>query len=249
MNSFRNSTTVMRRELKSYFESPVAYVFMIVFLVLLGSLTFFWPWSKFYERGLADLQPFFFWHPVVYLLLIPAATMGLWAEERRSGSIELLLTMPITMLQAIIGKFLAAWIFIAIGVLFTLPIVFVTAYLGDPDWGPIICGYLGSIMMAGAYVAIGMLMSSMTHNQVIAFVLSLLISFVLMLSGTPYVTDFFHGWAPNWLVDAIANASSWTHFQSMQRGVVDLRDMTYYASIMAFMIFATHIVLENRKSA
>lgn len=246
MKSLHNTSVVMKRELKSYFESPVAYVFMVAFLVLIGFLTF--SISRFYERRIADLQPFFFWHPWVYLLLVPASTMGLWAEERRGGTVELLLTMPITMLQAIMGKFLAAWLFITIGLLFTFPIVIWTCHLGNPDMGVIVSGYIGSILMAGAYVSVGMLMSSVTRSQVIAFVLSLLTCLVLLLAGWPPVTDFFVRYIPS-LVDAVAAFSFMPHFDSIQRGVVDLRDIAYYFSIMVFMIFATHVVLENRKSA
>jgi len=263
MRSIKNTCIVLRRELKSYFESPVAYVFMVAFLLLVGFLTF--SISQLYERRVADLQPFFFWHPWVYLLLVPAATMGLWAEERRAGTVELLLTMPITMLQAIMGKFLAAWIFITFALLFTFPVAWWTGRLGDPDGGVILSGYIGSVLMAGGYVSVGMLMSSATRNQVIAFVLSLVTCLLLLLAGWPPVTDFisfvvtgFGEWigfeeafaehAPK-VVDVIAGLSFLTHFDSLQRGVVDLRDIAYYFSLIVFMIFATHVVLDNRKSA
>lgn len=243
----RRCSAVLKRELKSYFESPVAYVFLVGFLVLTGFLTF--SVTQFYERGIADLQPFFFWHPWVYLLLVPAATMGLWAEERRSGSIELLLTMPITLTEAIVGKFLAAWLFIALGLALTFPIVLTTMYLGNPDLGVIFCGYIGSLLLAGSYVAVGMLTSSMTHSQVIGFVVSLLVCLLLVIIGWPPVTDFFVRWAPNWLVEGIASFSFMNHYESVQRGVLDLRDIAYYASVIVFMIFAAHVVLENRKTA
>ncbi|MBM4142686.1 MAG: ABC transporter permease [Lentisphaerae bacterium] len=247
MDSLRVSMAVFKRELRSYFESPVAYVFIVAFLLLTGFLTF--SVTQFYERGVADLQPFFFWHPWVYLLLIPAATMGLWAEERRSGTIELLLTMPVTMTQAIMGKFLAAWLFITLAIALTLPVVFTTGYLGDPDLGVAFSGYLGSALLAGACVAIGMLASSTTRSQVIAFVVSLIVCLVLLLAGWPPVTGFFVRWAPTWLVDAIAAFSLMPHFESMQRGVVDLADIGYYVSVIVFMLFATHLVINNRKSA
>lgn len=247
MDSVRNSMAIFKRELKSYFESPVAYVFMVVFLILIGFLTF--SVTRFYERQVADLQPFFFWHPWVYLLLVPAATMGLWAEERRSGTIELLLTMPVTMFQVILGKFLAAWLFITMGIALTFPIVITTCHLGDPDMGVVAAGYLGSIMLAGAYVSIGMLTSSMTRSQVIGFVLSLLFCLILLLAGWEPVIGFFVRWAPNWLVEAVAAFSFMPHFESMQRGVIDVADIGYYLSVMIFMIFATHVVLDNRKSA
>ncbi|MBN1557916.1 MAG: ABC transporter permease subunit [Lentisphaerae bacterium] len=247
MQAVRNCCAVLKRELKSYFESPVAYVFMVAFLVLTGFLTF--SVSRLYERGIGDLQPFFFWHPWVYLLLVPAATMGLWAEERRAGTIELLLTMPVTMMQAILGKFFAAWLFIIISILLTFPLPLTLAYLGDPDMGVIFCGYFGSILLAGAAVSIGMLASCLTRSQVISFVLALLITLLLILAGWPPVTDLFVRWAPLWLVDAVASFSLMPHFESMQRGVIDLRDVAYYLSVMIFMIAAAQVVLDNRKSA
>ncbi len=246
MDSVRNVCTVFKRELKSYFESPVAYVFMVVFLVLLGILTFFG--TNYYEQRVADLQPFFWWHPWVYLLLVPAATMGLWAEERRSGTIELLLTMPITTLQAVVAKFLAAWAFIALAMVMTFPIVFTTTYLGDPDLGVIVAGYIGSILMAGAYVAVGSLMSAMTRSQVIGFVLSLVVCFLFIAAGWPLVTGMFVKWAPPKLVETIAAFSFMSHFESIRRGVLDLRDVGYYISVMVFMVSATLIVIDNRKS-
>lgn len=238
---------VFKRELKSYFESPVAYVFLVVFLVLSGFLTF--SVTQYYERGIAELQPFFFWHPWVFLLLVPASTMALWAEERRSGTIELLLTMPVTMTEAIMGKFLAAWAFIVIGVALTFPLVLTTVYLGSPDLGVVVAGYVGSILLAGAYVSVGMLTSSMTRSTVISFVLALVFCLILLLAGWTPITSFFDKWAPNWLVDAVAALSFMPHFESIQRGVLDLRDVLYYISVMVFMIFATHLVLDNRKSA
>lgn len=247
MQGIHNTVAIFKRELKSYFESPVAYVFMIAFLVLVGFLTF--SVTQFYERQVADLQPFFFWHPWVYLLLIPAATMGLWAEERRRGTIELLLTMPITKTEAILGKFFAAWLFIAMGVVLTVPIVFTTMYLGKPDLGVVFGGYVGSILLAGTYVSVGMLASSLTRNQVISFVLSLLFCMLLLFAGWDPVIGFFVKWAPGWLVDAVASMSFMPHFEAMQRGVIDLADVAYYISVMIFMIFLTHLAIENRKGA
>lgn len=247
MASVQNISAVFKRELKAYFESPVAYVFLVGFLLLSGFLTF--SITNFYERGVADLQPFFFWHPWVYLLLVPAATMGLWAEERRSGTVELLLTMPITITQAIVGKFLAAWFFIVIALVLTFPIVLTTFYLGKPDAGVIVSGYLGSALLAGSYVSVGMLSSSMTRSQVIGFVVSLMLCLLLVLAGWPPVTGLFSAWAPNWLVEGIAAFSLMPHFESLQRGVIDIRDVVYYLSVMVFMILATQVVLDNRKSA
>jgi ABC-2 type transport system permease protein len=249
MFSPRTTCAIFKRELRSYFESPVAYVFLVVFLVLTGFLTF--SWTKFYERQVADLEPFFFWLPIVFLLLVPAATMGLWAEERRSGTIELILTMPVTMTEAIVGKFLAAWSFMTIAILLTAPMIFTVYYLGNPDSGPIFCGYLGAILMAGSYVAIGMLTSSFTRSQVVSFVISFVICLILLLAGTPIVTDYFVKLMPesDWLVYGVAGLSFWTHFDGIKRGIVDLRDLLYFASVIFFMIAATHVVLDSRKSA
>ena len=246
MCSINNSIAVFKREIKSYFQSPVAYVFMVVFLVLTGFLTF--SVTRFYERQAADLQPLFFWIPWVFLLLVPAATMGLWAEERRAGTIELLLTMPITMFEAIMGKFLAAWFFITLSIGLTFPIIITTSYLGDPDMGAVIAGYFGAIMLAGAYVSVGMLTSSMARSQVISFVLALLFCLLLVLAGWDPVTGMFEKWSPQ-LAQLVASFSFITHFESIQRGVIDLRDLVYFISVMAFMTTATHVVLNNRKSA
>ncbi len=247
MPRVRNVFVVLKRELMSYFESPVAYVFMVFFLLLIGFLTF--SVSRLYERNMADLQPFFFWYPWVFLILVPAATMGLWAEERDTGTIELLLTMPITLAEALLGKFLASWLFMAIAIALTFPVVVTVAILGDPDMGAVIGGYVGTLMLAGACAAIGMLTSSMTRSQVISYVISFTICLVLLLAGWEPITGFFSKWAPAWLVDTVAAFSFIPHFEALRRGVVDLRDIAYYTSIIVFMLFATHIVVENRKSA
>lgn len=247
MDSIRNTKAIIKRELASYFESPVAYVFMIVFLMLIGFLTFFV--SRFYESGQADLRGFFFWHPWMFLILVPAAAMRLWAEERRAGTIETLLTLPVTVTQVILGKFLAAWIFIGLIVALTFPIVLTTVYLGAPDRGAIIGGYIGSLLLAGAYLAVGMLTSAMTRNQVISFVLALVICLFLLLAGWPPVTDIMVHWAPEWLVRGVAAFSFMPHYEAFQKGVLDLRDFAYYFSVMIFMLFGTHLVLENRKAA
>ena len=247
MESARNTFEIFRRELKSYFESPVAYVFLIVFLMLTGFMTFMV--SRYYEAGQADLRMFFFWHPWVYLLLVPAASMRLWAEERRAGTLELLLTLPITMAQAIAGKFLAAWAFLVLALGLTFPIVLTTMYLGDPDNGVVIGGYLGCVLLVGAYLSVGMVTSAMTRNQVVSFVLSLVICLFLVLAGWPPVTEMLDKWAPNWVVQGVASFSVMPHFESIQRGVLDLRDIGYYVSVIVVMLFATHLTLENRKTA
>ena len=247
MKSFSKIRAVFRREFRSYFDSPVAYVFLTAFLVLTGFLTF--SVTMLYERRQADLGPFFFWHPWVYLLLVPAATMGLWAEERRNGTIELLLTLPITLGETLAGKFLAAWSFIAIALALTCPIVFTTAWLGSPDMGAIACGYLGSLLMAGACVAIGVLASALTRSQVVSFVLALAFCLALILAGFEPVTRLFSEWAPQQVVDGVAACSLMTHFDALQRGVVDLCDVVYFASVMAFALFAARLAVDGRKAS
>ena len=246
MHDLRNVNTIFRREFRNYFNSPVAYVFMVAFLLLVGFLTFLV--ANFYERREADLGPFFLWHPWVYLLLVPAATMGLWAEERRTGTIELLLTLPITLAQAIVGKFLAAWAFMAIGLVLTFPIVITTAVLGKPDLGAVFSGYVGSFLLAGACVAVGTLTSAMTRSQVIGFVLALCACLVLNLAGFDPVTNLFAKWAPG-LADGVAACSFLRHFESLRRGGIDLYDIVYYVGVMVFMLTAAHVILNNRKAS
>jgi len=247
MESVSNTVGIFKRELKSYFESPVAYVFLVVFLLLIGFFTF--SVAQYYEAGQADMRIFFFWHPWLYLLLVPAASMRLWAEERRAGTIELLLTLPVTLTQTIVGKFLAAWLFLGLALGLTFPLVITTAYLGDPDAGVVVGGYLGSILLAGTYLSVGMLTSAATRSQVISFVLSVIICLFLLVAGWPPVTGMLVQWAPNWLVKGIASFSVMPHYESIQRGVVDLRDIGYYLSFMVVMLFATHLTLQNRQSA
>ena len=243
MNNIR---AVLKRELYSYFHTPVAYVFIIVFLFLTGIFTFYL--GAFYERGQADLEPFFRFHPWLYLFLIPAISMRLWSEERKTGTIELLVTLPVSITQAVLGKFLAAWCFTAIALALTFPIWITVNYLGDPDNTVILAGYLGSLLMAGGFLAIGSCMSALSRNQVIAFVLSVVICFLFILSGFPLVLDFFRGWAPQALVDVIASLSFLTHFDSINKGVIDLRDLIYYLALIAFWLYANVVVIDSRKA-
>lgn len=243
----RNINVVFKRELASYFATPVAYVFIVIFLILSGALTF--SQGAFFERGQADLAPFFNFHPWLYLFLVPAISMRLWAEERKSGSIELLLTLPISMIEAVIGKFLAAWLFIAIALSLTFPLWITVNYLGNPDNGVIIAAYLGSLLMAGGFLAIGACVSAATKNQVIAFIISVVICFVFLLSGFPIVLDFFRGWAPQYVVDAISSLSFLTHFSSISKGVIDLRDIIYFASLIGFWLYANAVIIEMKKAS
>ncbi len=238
--------TVFRRELASYFATPVAYVFIVIFLILAGAMTFYY--GEFYERGRADLQPFFGFHPWLYLFLVPAIAMRLWAEERKSGTIELLLTLPITMWQAVLAKFLAAWAFVAIALALTFPIWFTVNYLGDPDNGVIVASYLGSLLMAGAFLAIGSCLSAATRNQVVAFILTVVICFLLLMAGFPLVLGFFQTFLPQGVVDAIAGLSLFSHFQAISKGVIDLRDLVYFALTIGVWLYATAIVIDLKKA-
>ena len=232
---------LFRRELQSYFATPVAYVFIVIFLVLMGVFTFYL--GNFYERGQADLGPFFIFHPWLYLLLVPAIAMRLWAEERKTGSIELLMTLPITPWQAVLGKYLAAWAFTGVALLLTFPIWITVNYLGDPDNGAIVAAYIGSFLMAGGFLAIGACLSATTRNQVIAFVITVVVCFVFLASGFPMVLDFFTSWAPQILVDGIASLSFLTHFESISKGVIDLRDLIYFGLLILAFLYANTIVL------
>ena len=240
--------TIFRREFKSYFDSPVAYVFLVAFLVLVGFLTF--GVTMFYERRQADLSPFFFWHPWVYLLLVPAVTMGLWAEERRTGTIELLLTLPVTLTQALVGKFLAAWAFIGVALALTFPVVLTTAWLGSPDYGAVVAGYFGSFLLAGACVAIGVFASALSRSQVIGFVVALAICFVLLMIGFDPVVGAVSSWGvPAAVVNAVADCSLLRHFDALRRGVIDLGDVAYYAGVIVFMLAAAEAVTDSRKAS
>ncbi|HYN11273.1 MAG TPA: ABC transporter permease [Burkholderiales bacterium] len=238
--------TIAKRELASYFTSPVAYVFLVIFLLLTGFFTF--TAGNFFERGEASLAAFFGWHPWVYLMLVPAVGMRLWAEERRSGTMELLLTMPITTWQAIIAKFLASWIFLAVALALTFPSIVTVNLLGEPDNGVIVAGYLGSLLLAGAYLAITCMTSAMTRNQVVAFILSVVICLFLILAGFNPVTDLMTRWASPALIDTVAAFSVVTHFDNFQRGVIDLRDLGFFLSVIGFALFATGVVIRGQRS-
>jgi ABC-2 type transport system permease protein len=242
----RNVGIIMRRELASYFATPLAYVFILIFLLLANAFTFYL--GGFFERGQADLQWFFYWHPWLYLFLIPAISMRLWAEERKSGSIELLMTQPVTLWEAVMGKYLAAWIFAGLALALTFPMWITVNYLGRPDNGTIVAAYVGSLLLAGGYLAIGSCMSALTNNQVIAFILGVVACFAVLLAGFPLVLDAFRGWAPQWLVEAIASLSFLTHFDSIKKGVIDVRDLLYFGMLSAFFLLATSIALDLRKA-
>jgi len=246
MNAWANIKTITKRELAAYFSSPLAYVFIVIFLLLCGFFTFMV--GGFFERGEASLvRPFFDWHPWFYLFLVPAVGMRLWAEERRVGTIELLLTMPITVWQAIVGKFLASWLFLLLALVLTFPVVLTANYLGNPDNGVILSGYIGSWLMAGAYLAISCITSAMTRTQVVSFILSVVVCLFLILAGFPPVINLIEGWSAG-LVDVITSMSVITHFAGFQKGVLDSRDVIFFLSIIIFSLFTTSVILRNHRA-
>ena len=233
---------VMKRELDSYFSTHLAYVFILIFLVLSGVFTFYL--GSFYERGQADLLPFFNFHPWLYLFLIPAISMRLWAEERKTGTVELLLTLPIPTGVIVIGKFIAAWSFIAIALALTFPLWITVNYLGSPDNGVILASYIGSLVMAGGYLAIGSCLSAVTKNQVIAFILSAVVCFLFLMSGVELVQSFFQGWAPSFVLEALGSMSFLTHFNTIVRGVIDMRDVVFFGSIIGVFLYVNAAIID-----
>jgi gliding motility-associated transport system permease protein len=247
MNALANIKTITKRELNAYFTSPLAYVFIVIFLLLSGFFTFMI--GGFFERGQAALtQPFFTWHPWFYLFLVPAVGMRLWAEERRVGTMELLLTMPITSWQAIVGKFLASWLFLALALALTFPLVITVNYLGHPDNGVIFAGYIGSWLMAGAYLAISCITSAITRSQVVSFIVSVVVCLFLILAGFEPVVRLLSTWAGPALVNVVAACSVITHYNNFEKGVVDSRDIIFFLSLIVFSLFTTAVILRNHRA-
>src|SRR5262249_30279607 len=237
---------IAKRELVAYFTSPVAYVFLVIFLLLTGFFTF--TAGNFFERGEASLAAFFGWHPWLYLVLVPAVGMRVWAEERRSGTLELLLTLPIATWQAILAKFLASWLFLAVALALTFPAFITVNLLGEPDNGIIAAGYLGSFLLAGAYLAVTCMTSAMTRSQVVALILSVVICLFLILAGFNPVTDLLARWASPAFVDTVAAFSVVTHFDGFQRGVIDARDLAFFLSVIGFALFATAVIIPGHRA-
>ena len=244
----KNTVSILKRELAGYFATPVAYVFIVVFLLLSGFFTF--QLGDLYAdgNGQASLSSFFGWHPWLYLFLIPALSMRLWAEERKQGTIELLMTLPITLPQAVVGKFLAAWIFTAAALALTFPTWATVCYLGDPDNGTIVAGYFGSLLMAGGFLAIGSFVSALTKNQVIAFVLTVMICLGFLLTGFAPFIDAFSGWVPAAVLDALASFSFFTHFDNVSKGLIEARDLVFFASLIGLSLFANTLILDVTKA-
>jgi ABC-2 type transport system permease protein len=247
MNAFAHVKTIAKREMAAYFASPVAYVFMVIFLLLVGFFTFMA--GGFFERGEASLVAFFVWHPWLYLVLVPAVGMRLWSEERRMGTMELLLTFPISTWQAIVGKFLAAWLFLALTLALTFPVWITANYLGDPDNGVIFTTYVGSLLLAGGYLGISSVTSAMTRNQVVSFILSVVICLFLILAGYPSVTQLLDQLSESpWLVNTVAAFSVMTHFEGFQRGVIDSRDLIFFVAMIVFSLFTTSVIIRNHRA-
>jgi ABC-2 type transport system permease protein len=246
MNTWANIKTIVKRELGGYFTSPIAYVFLVIYLLLTGFFTF--TVGSFFERGEASLVSFFTWHPWLYLFLVPAVGMRLWSEERRLGTMELLLTMPVTTWQAITGKFLASWLFLALALALTFPVVVTVNWLGDPDNGVIFAGYVGSVLLAGSYLAVASMTSAMTRNQVISFILSVLICLFLILAGYEPVTGLLSRVASPQVVEVVAAFSVMTHFEGFQRGVLDVRDFLFFLSVIGFALFTTGVIIRNHRA-
>jgi len=236
----------MRRELAAYFGTPTAFVFIGIFVALSGAFTFYI--GQFFDRNQASLETFFNFLPWLYLLLIPAVAMRMWAEERKSGTIEQLLTLPISTWEAVVGKFVAAWLFCGVALLLTTPLWLTVNVLGHPDNAVILIGYLGAFLMAGSFLAIGTCMSALTRNQIVAFIAGAVVCFLFTLSGIDMVVNVFRSWAPTAVVETIAAMSFLTRFEALSRGVIELRDLVFFLSLMAFWLFATVMAIETKKA-
>ena len=237
--------SITKRELVSYFATPVAYVFITIFLLLSGLFTFYL--GNFFEIGQASLRSFFEWHPWLYLFLIPAITMRLWSEEKKSGTIELLTTLPLSTINIVLGKFMAAWMFTLLALILTFPIWITVNYLGNPDNGVILASYIGSLLMAGGYLSIGIFISSLTKNQVIAFIVSVTVCFLFTVSGLPIVLDFFSNWAGETFTDIIASFSFLANYSEISRGIIDLRTLVYFLSLIVLFLYLNVISLDNSR--
>ncbi len=242
----RQFLSITKRELISYFATPVAYVFITIFLLLSGLFTFYL--GNFFEIGQASLGSFFEWHPWLYLFLIPAITMRLWSEEKKSGTIELLTTLPVSTLNIVLGKFMAAWLFTFLALILTFPMWITVNYLGNPDNGVITASYIGSLLMAGGYLSIGIFISSLTKNQVIAFIVSVTVCFLFTVSGLPIVLDFFSNWAGEAITDVIASFSFLANYSDISRGIIDFRTLVYFLSLIFLFLYLNVITLDNSRN-
>ena len=242
----RQFLSITKRELISYFATPVAYVFITIFLLLSGLFTFYL--GNFFEIGQASLGSFFEWHPWLYLFLVPAITMRLWSEEKKSGTIELLTTLPVSTLNIVLGKFMAAWLFTLLALILTFPMWITVNYLGNPDNGVIMASYIGSLLMSGGYLSIGIFISSLTKNQVIAFIVSVTVCFLFTVSGLPIVLDFFSNWAGEDITDVIASFSFLANYSDISRGIIDFRTLVYFLSLIVLFLYLNVITLDNSRN-
>ena len=242
----RQFLSITKRELISYFATPVAYVFITIFLLLSGLFTFYL--GNFFEIGQASLGSFFEWHPWLYLFLVPAVTMRLWSEEKKSGTIELLTTLPVSTLNIVLGKFMAAWLFTLLALILTFPMWITVNYLGNPDNGVIMASYIGSLLMSGGYLSIGIFISSLTKNQVIAFIVSVTVCFLFTVSGLPIVLDFFSNWAGEAITDVIASFSFLANYSDISRGIIDFRTLVYFLSLIVLFLYLNVITLDNSRN-
>ena len=242
----RQFLSITKRELISYFATPVAYVFITIFLLLSGLFTFYL--GNFFEIGQASLGSFFEWHPWLYLFLVPAITMRLWSEEKKSGTIELLTTLPVSTLNIVLGKFMAAWLFTLLALILTFPMWVTVNYLGTPDNGVIMASYIGSLLMSGGYLSIGIFISSLTKNQVIAFIVSVTVCFLFTVSGLPIVLDFFSNWAGEAITDVIASFSFLANYSDISRGIIDFRTLVYFLSLIVLFFYLNVITLDNSRN-
>lgn len=238
--------TIAKREFTGYFATPLAYVFIVIFLILAGVFTF--QLGSLYDTNQADLSPFFFWLPFLFLFLVPAVGMRLWSEEHKTGTVELLMTLPIKIWHAVMGKFLAAWLFTGIALALTFPIWMTVNHLGDPDNGAIFAGYIGGFLMAGGFLAIGSCLSALTKNQVIAFVLTLVVCLAFVLVGLPQIVRPMSDILPSWAVETFASFSFWTHFDGISKGVLEARNVLYFLSVIAAFLFGTCLILDFKRA-
>lgn len=241
-----NIIAIFKRELNVYFTTPIAYIFIIVFLVLSGITTFYF--GDFLARGQADLMPFFYFHPWLYLIFIPAISMRVWSEERHLGTIELLFSLPITPFQAVLGKFLAAWVVAIFSLVLTFPFWLTVNYLGNPDNGVILAGYIASSLMAGSFLALGVFISSLTKNQVIAFILSVICCLFLILTGYPVVLDLLSTIMPKAVISSVASFSFLTNFQVLTKGLVEIKALIFFVSLILLGLYLNTFVLEHNKA-
>ena len=242
----RNTVIILKRELAAYFATPIAYVFLVIFLAAIGAFTFYL--GNFFSRGQANLEPFFTFHPWLYLFLIPAIGMRLWSEERKSGTIELLMTLPVSTFHVVFGKFLAAWIFTAIALILTFPIWITVNYLGEPDNGVVFASYVGSWLMSGAFLALVSCLSALTKNQVVAFIIGAAVSFIFLMAGLDLVLGAFRAWAPDFVVEIIASLSFLTNFTAITKGVIDLRNVIFFLSMIGIFLFTNTVIVDLKKT-